>query len=153
MIAQQPATPDLIEGARLIVDSFARLLHRPLIQVTADDVFATLWTAPRVVVAHGVEADPVFFYGNRRALELFEMDFISFTQLPSRASAEPLEREARARLLAEVSRQGYIDHYTGVRIASSGNRFRIEQAVVWNLVDAAGKVHGQAATFDHWQNL
>ena len=31
-----------------------------------------------------------------------------------------------------------------------GSRFRIERAVVWNIVDAAGVHHGQAATFAHW---
>lgn len=153
MIALPPATPELIEGVRLIVASFARLLQRSLIDAAADDTFTALWSVPRVVVAHGPGDDPVFFYGNRLALELFEMDFATFTQLPSRFSAEPLQREERARLLAQVSRQGYIDDYAGVRISRSGKRFGIEQAVVWNLVDAAGEVHGQAATFDRWRML
>lgn len=152
-LAPPPATPELIAGARLIVDSFARLLRRPLLDAASDDVFAALWNAPRVVVAHDGGADPVFFYGNRLALELFEMDFAAFTRLPSRFSAEPLERAERERLLAEVSRQGYIDNYAGVRISSSGRRFHIEQAVVWNLLDAAGAVHGQAATFMRWSGL
>lgn len=112
-----------------------------------------LWQAPRVIVAHGTEADPVFFYGNRLALHTFDMDFASFTRLPSRYSAEPLAREERARLLERVSRDGFIDDYAGVRISASGKRFRIERAVVWNLVDPAGGHHGQAATFSHWQPL
>ncbi|MEW4451143.1 MEKHLA domain-containing protein [Bremerella sp. JC817] len=29
----------------------------------------------------------------------------------------------------------------------------IEQAIVWNLTDAAGNHVGQAATFDHWTFL
>lgn len=148
-----PATPELIDGIRLIADSFARLLLRPLVDAAAEDVFAALWSAPRVVVAHGSGDDPVFFYGNRLALELFEMDFASFTQLPSRLSAEPMQREARARLLAQVSRQGYIDDYAGVRISSTGKRFMIEQAVVWNLIDDSGRIRGQAATFDRWRML
>lgn len=106
-----------------------------------------------MIVAHGTEADPVFFYGNRLALDLFEMRFDDFIRLPSRFSAEPLAREARARLLARVGRDGFIDDYAGVRIASSGRRFRIEQAVVWNLLDEAGIIHGQAATFAHWVPL
>ena len=153
MIAAPPATPELIEGVRLIADSFARLLRRPLVAAATDDIHTALWSAPRVVVAHGTGADPAFFYGNRSALELFEMDFAAFTQLPSRLSAEPLEREERARLLTQVSRQGYIDEYAGVRISRSGKRFVIEQAVVWNLVDDSGCIHGQAATFDRWQML
>ena len=76
-----------------------------------------------------------------------------FTRLPSRYSAEPLAREERARLLERVSRDGFIDDYAGVRISASGKRFRIERAVVWDLVDPAGGHHDQAATFSHWQPL
>ena len=55
--------------------------------------------------------------------------------------------------LARVSRDGYIDDYRGVRISATGKRFMIEEAVVWNLIDAAGGHHGQAATFSRWQLL
>lgn len=137
-------------GVALIADSFQRLLGRSLLNAAAGE---TLWTAARVIVAHGTETDPVFFYGNRLALQAFEMDFAAFCQLPSRFSAELLAREERAQLLARVTRDGYIDDYAGVRISATGRRFRIEQAIVWNLLDAAGNYHGQAATFDRWQPL
>lgn len=107
----------------------------------------SLWHADRVVVAHGTEADPVFFYGNRAALALFEMSFSEFASLPSRFSAEPLARAARERLLERVTRNGYVDDYSGVRISKSGARFTIENATVWNLVDEAGIYRGQAAAF------
>ena len=134
----------------LIADSFLRLTGKPLVDDPSPE---SLWNAPRVIVAHGTEADPVFFYGNRMALDVFEMDFASFTRLPSRYSAEPMNREERARLLERVSRDGFIDDYAGVRISATGKRFRIRQAVVWNLIDAGGRVHGQAATFDRWMML
>lgn len=136
----------------LIADSYARLLGQPLL-APQEDIAVALWEAPRVIVAHGTEADPVFFYGNRLALRAFEMDFSAFTRLPSRFSAEPLARDERARLLERVSRDGFIDDYAGVRISAQGRRFRIEQAVVWNLIDGAGCCHGQAATFTHWLPL
>lgn len=145
---ETPQDPRLV----LIAESYRRLTGRPLV-AAAGNLGESLWTAPRVVVAHGTEADPVFFYGNRLALELFELDFAAFTRLPSRFSAEPLAREERARLLARVARDGYIDDYAGVRVSSRGRRFRITQATVWNLVDAAGALHGQAATFDRWRRL
>lgn len=154
----------------LIPESFLRLTGRPLLDagfappsspamageggMAQDQGLArALWEAPRVILAHGTEADPVFFYGNRLALQVFAMDFAAFTRLPSRFSAEPLARDERARLLDRVSRDGFIDDYAGVRISATGQRFRIEQAVVWNLVDAAGVCHGQAATFDCWTPL
>ena len=42
---------------------------------------------------------------------------------------------------------------TGVRIAKSGRRFRIAQAIVWNLLDEHGARCGQAAMFEHWEFL
>ncbi|MCG2576565.1 MEKHLA domain-containing protein [Dechloromonas sp. XY25] len=136
----------------LIADSYARLLGRPLVDADGG-IGPVLWEAPRVIVAHGTEADPVFFYGNRLALRAFDMEWEDFVQLPSRYSAEPLAREERARLLERVTRDGYIDDYAGVRISAKGQRFRIENAIVWNLIDAAGQVHGQAATFENWLAL
>ena len=131
----------------LIASSYRRLTGKHLLessQFTAE----ALWHAPHVIVAHGTEADPIFFYGNRLALQLFEMSFEEFSTLPSRFSAEPLARQARAALLASVTANGYIDDYSGVRIAKSGRRFVIERATVWNLLDESGTCHGQAATFE-----
>lgn len=133
----------------LIAESYLRLTGRTLVAPDLE-VRAALWHSPVAIVAHGTETDPVFFYGNRQALTLFEMDFDAFVRLPSRFSAEPVLREARAELLDRVSREGYIDNYCGIRISASGRRFRIEHAVVWNLIDTEGRHHGQAAAFAHW---
>lgn len=112
-----------------------------------------LWEAPVVLLSHNIAADPVFTYGNQKALELFAMDWETLTQLPSRYSAEPLAREEREHLLQTVNRQGYIDNYSGIRIASTGQRFLIHNAIVWNLRDESGNYRGQAAFFDNWQFL
>ena len=134
----------------LIAQSFARLIGQALV----DPISAhALWTAPRVILAHGTEDDPIFFYANRMALDLFEMPAADFLKLPSRLSAEAPSRAERARLLDRVRRDGFIADYAGVRIAATGRRFRIEQAVVWTLIDADGRSHGQAATFDRWTRL
>ncbi|MDO8350342.1 MAG: MEKHLA domain-containing protein [Gallionella sp.] len=128
----------------LIVESFQRLTGKPLIEVF--DAQA-LWNAPFAVVAHGTEADPVFFYGNRLALQLFGMSFSEFVHLPSRLSAEPMAQEARIKLLEEVAQRGFVDGYSGMRIAKNGARFMITDTTVWNLIDADGLCHGQAAIF------
>jgi hypothetical protein len=64
-----------------------------------------------------------------------------------------VHRDARARLLEEVTRNGYIDNYAGIRIAKSGRQFRIDRAAVWNLTDTLGRYAGQAAAFSDWQDL
>lgn len=135
----------------LISDSFYRLTGEKLMD--GDDVIAAMWEAPRVILAHGTEADPIFFYGNRMALTLFEVSAEELLRMPSRLSAEALQREIRESMLARVARDGYIADYSGVRISAAGKRFRIEQAIVWNLIDDEGQIHGQAATFDHWTDL
>jgi len=136
----------------LIADSFARLTGGPLVD-DALPLADALWSAQRVILAHGTQADPVFFYGNAMALDLFEIAADAFLRMPSRLSAEPPGRDERARLLDRVTRDGFIADYSGVRISAKGRRFRIEQAVVWTLIDPDGLSHGQAATFDTWQDL
>jgi hypothetical protein len=106
-----------------------------------------IWNAPFAIVAHGTEADPVFFYGNAYALRCFEMGFDEFARLASRLSAEPMAQESRDRALRKVAEQGYIDGYSGMRIAKSGRRFMITDCTIWNLADADGVLHGQAAVF------
>ncbi|OYX33790.1 MAG: MEKHLA domain-containing protein [Caulobacterales bacterium 32-69-10] len=139
-------------GPRLaaLADSFRRLTGRALTEAPTAGAF---WRAPRAIVAHGLQADPIFFYGNRLALELFETPARDFIRLPSRLSAEPALRTERERLLARVTTDGFIDDYAGVRISAKGRRFRIEQAVVWTVTDADGAPVGQAAAFDHWTRL
>ena len=136
----------------LIDESYRHLTGRQLVQ-PRDDLAVALWHAPRAIVAHGTQADPIFFYGNALALDLFEMPADEFMRLPSRLSAEPMLRDERARLLDRVTRDGFIDDYAGIRISASGQRFRIEQATVWNIIDATGAMHGQAATLDRWTML
>ncbi|HWA63520.1 MAG TPA: MEKHLA domain-containing protein [Caulobacteraceae bacterium] len=138
----------------LIAASHARLTGRPLVAAAPENLAAKLWTAPFGVLAHGTEADPVFFYANRLALELFELTPQALIAMPSRLSAEPGgEREARARFMRDVTQRGFADDYAGVRVSSTGRRFRIEAATVWNLVDTAGRRHGQAAAFSRWTPL
>ncbi len=146
-----PPSETSVDGRlRLIVESYQRLNGNALLAEIPADIVAlslALWNAPRAIVAHGTEDDPIFFYGNRLALQLFEMDFDEFTRLPSRLSAEPLAQEAREKLLEKVARQGYVDNYSGMRIAKSGRRFMISDTTVWNLIDENGLQHGQAAVF------
>lgn len=112
-----------------------------------------LYHAPFVVLSHDPAPDPRFTYANLAAQARFEMPWHEIVGLPSRLSAEPLAREARARLLEAVARQGYIDHYSGVRIARSGRRFMIEDATVWNLTDVDGRLLGQAAMFSKCRDV
>lgn len=138
--------PERAARIALVAESHARLLGRPLVD-PGPDVVAALWAAPLAIVAHGVESDPLFFFGNAAALEAFETDAEAFIRMPSRLSAEAPLRQERQALLDRVTANGFIDDYAGIRISAKGRRFRIGPATVWNLLDAKGTRHGQAACF------
>jgi hypothetical protein len=121
--------------------------------VVPAELARAVFEAPFVVVSHGTEADPVLNYGNRAALTLWEMSWEELTCTPSRLTAEAPSREERARLLETVTRRGFIDDYSGVRISKTGRRFRISRATVWNLLTEDGRPYGQAAMFDRWEFL
>jgi len=145
----------VIEHAVCLARSYRQFTRRELLPGATDnrELARRIHEAPFVVVSHGTEADPVLNYGNATALALWEMSWDELTRTPSRLTAEAPLREERARLLAEVTANGFIDDYSGIRISKSGRRFRIAQATVWNLVTEKGQPCGQAATFDHWEFL
>lgn len=136
----------------LLAGSHARLVGAPLIAAGQGPDW--LYNeAPFGVLAHNSDADPRFIYANRTAQACFEYPWDEFTALPSRLSAEAPNRAERQRLLEAVARHGFIAGYSGIRIAKSGRRFRIENVVVWQLIDDDGNRHGQAATFSSWRDV
>ena len=144
-----------IAHTQLLLDSYFHWLRRDLVDRSGDleTQARRLYEAPFVVVSHGTQADPILSYGNRTALELWKLNAATLLTTPSRLTAEPVHRDERARLLERTSRAGYVDDYQGIRIASDGRRFRIRNALVWNLIDAGGNRVGQAATFAEWEFL
>jgi hypothetical protein len=145
----------LAEHVALLRRSLRALAGRDLVEgePAPTEAAARIYDAPFVVVSHDATADPVLTYGNRQALELFELSWEELTRMPSRLTAEAPDRDERARLLRRVAERGFIDDYAGVRISATGRRFSISGATVWNLIDAEGRVCGQAATFAHWLHL
>ncbi len=145
-----------------IIEHTARMA-RSLKRWTGRDLLAGNWEprelaqrafeASFVLVSHGTQADPILNYGNRTALNLWEMNWEDLIQTPSRLTAEAPNRAERARLLRQVTDHGYVDNYTGIRISKNGRRFRILQATVWNLLSSDDAPCGQAAMFDRWEFL
>ncbi|MEQ1629366.1 MAG: MEKHLA domain-containing protein [Gallionella sp.] len=126
-----------------------------LVDAQLDDLAAitALRDSPLAVVSHDTAADPIFNYANSAALQLFEMDWDSFTRLPSRLSAETANQEKRGKALEEVAQQGYTQGYAGIRIASSGRRFWIRDTTIWNVVSPEGVFMGQAALIGRTEAL
>jgi hypothetical protein len=153
--------PEIIRWTQIVANSYQQLLGRNLIDTlnfieaieTPEQLSQNLFQAPFVLVSHGTQANPILNYGNQTALQLWSLSWDEFTQTPSAATAEPIAREERAKMLQQTSEQGYIENYQGARISNKGKRFLIKQAILWNLTDESGQKCGQAATFSSWEWL
>jgi len=142
----------VIDHSQRLLYSFEHWTGNPLLNLTGTDaaMAQALFEAPFVLIAHGTEPDPIFNYANRRALEQWQLDWETFTQMPSRRTAEAMRQVERDRLLAQAAQQGYVANFTAVRITPAGQRFRIEDGILWNVIDATGQFWGQAAIYSRW---
>ncbi len=140
---------------RWLLNSYAFWLKHELIDRTGtlEEQGVRLYVSPFVVASHTNAEDPILNYGNRLALDLWEMTWQEFTATPSRLTAEPLNQTERTRMLEEAAAHGFITEYQGVRISRTGRRFLVQRATVWNILDDEGTTQGQAATFSRWQRL
>lgn len=155
MTTRMWTNPVLVEWTQRLLSSYRHWTGRELIErIDEPDVQAyRLFQAPFVVVSHGAETDPILNYGNQMALDLWGMTWDQLVQTPSRLTAEPINRAEREWMLEQAKTRGYLDTYRGVRITSTGRRFLVENALIWNIVDAEGLRVGQAATFSTWTFL
>ncbi|RDC61806.1 MEKHLA domain-containing protein [Adhaeribacter pallidiroseus] len=148
-------TDFILQHSVLLAESFKRATGQVLLtgDFTPEKLAPQLYQAPFVLLSHGTQTDPVFNYANQTAQQLWEMSWQAFTQLPSRLSAEPVAVAERQAMLEEARQKGFISNYNGVRISSTGKRFIIKNAILWNIYDSTGTYHGQAATFKEWEFL
>lgn len=143
-----PATASTLY--RLLADSYARWLKHPLVDPALTDEQAARWLyeeAPFGLLAHDTRADPLFIYGNVSAQRCFEYSWEELLELPSRRSAPPQQVQGRKEFLEQVSKQGFATGYRGLRVSKSEHTFWINDGTVWQLVDQAGVLRGQAALF------
>jgi hypothetical protein len=150
---QQPwQQSEIISHGQLLCQSFQHWTGEALIDAQENPLTLSekLFFAPFVVVSHGMEADPIFNYANQMALKLWQMNWEDFTRLPSRYSVEPTEQSEREVMLKKSLDQGLISNYRGLRTSSKGDRFFIEDVLLWTILDAQNQTCGQAAMFMHW---
>ncbi len=147
-------TPELIAHSQLITESYSALLKEEIIpqSESAEEAAYMLYHSDAVVLSHDGASDPCFTYANITAQKLWEYNWHEFQGLPSKYSAEADQREVREALLDEVTKNGFIKNYKGIRVSKSKKRFYIENVAVWNLL-ANNKKVGQAATFTSWKFL
>ena len=142
----------LLSWTQMLLNSYAYWTQTELIDRHGPPLEQAqrLFASPFVVASHGGEAEPILNYGNAQALKLWEMNWEEFITTPSRLTAEPVNQAERTRMLQETARDGMIRNYRGARISKSGNRFLVEKATVWNVIDQDKDKIGQAVTFGTW---
>lgn len=147
--------PEIIAHTQNLLDSYRHWVGRELIARAGspEEQSRAAFESPLALLSDGLEASPIFNYGNATVLRLFETDWEHFTRLVSRNSAEVVHQAERERLRDQVTQKGFIDNYRGIRISTSGRRFWIEQAVVWVVRDESENILGKAATFAGWTFL
>lgn len=142
----------VVEWTQRLLDSYRHWIGKELIDRHGEPTSQarTLFESSMVVVSHGTEEDPLLNYANRTALDLWGMTWEQLIKTPSRLTAEPVNRAEREWMLEQARARGFIDTYRGVRISGTGRRFLVENALIWNVLDAEFRRIGQAATFSHW---
>ncbi len=147
--------PLIIEWCQYLLNSYAHWVKQELIERkgTPFEQAERLFNSTFVVASHGVENDPILNYGNQIALNLWMMDWAQFTQTPSRLTAEMPNRAERSHMLKQAKIHGYIADYRGIRVSSTGQRFMIDRAIIWNIHKPDGTTIGQGATFSTWKFL
>ena len=140
----------IIRHIQLVLQSYKHWTGNDLVNMSdsPEEIAQQIFEAPFVLVSHGTEADPIFNYGNRKALTTWELSWEEFTKMPSRQSAEEVVQEERNRLLQETEAKGF-SNFSGVRITSTGKRFQIKNGIIWNLVDERNQYSGQAAIYSN----
>ncbi|EAZ89387.1 MEKHLA domain-containing protein [Crocosphaera chwakensis] len=150
----------VIQRTQLILSSFEHWLGRSLfehfgiteVKTDAIEVSQQLFEANFIVASHGTQTDPIFNYGNQKALDIWELTWEEFIQTPSRKTAEAIEQQERDRLLAETTEKGY-SRFSTIRITKTGKRFKINNGIVWNVIDNQQTYQGQAAVYSDFYFL
>jgi hypothetical protein len=148
--------PKIVDHTQLLLWSYHHWLHKPLLEwnhQSPEEIAKNFFFAPFVVVSHGTQSEPIFNYGNQKGLDLWEVTWDEFIQMPSRKTAAPVDEDERNQLLTQAHQQGYIDNYSGVRQSKTGKRFKLENVVLWNVVDRDLNDRGQAAMFSDYVYL
>ena len=147
---------ELVFKALELGGSYKARTGRKLLEgnVMVHDAAKALFRAPFACASH--DGNDVFDYGNKAALGLFEMswdEFVGMRSTKSAAEDDGATQAERRALLDRAAERGVIENYSGVRVSSTGKKFRIQDATVWTISDGAGRKIGQAVRFDRVTRL
>ena len=142
---------DVVEWCGLLSKSFNLFLGKPLIKgkpnssVLADKIY----NMEPIILSHKFADAPRFCFANAAAQRLFGYSWDDFIGMESSKSAKADAQADREALLAGTRFSGYVDNYSGTRIAKDGSCFQITEAILWDIYDESCVKVGQAATFPY----
>lgn len=145
-----PESDWIIHHSQCLLNSFQHWVGRSLWTVSGSPLEQAqqLFEAPFPVVSHNTADDPIFNYGNRKALMQFNYPWEAFIEIPSRCVAPPVEQAERSQFLARSRAQGWSQNYCGTRFDRLGNSFVFHNCILWNVLDESGQYRGQAALLE-----
>ena len=145
---------DKVKHVQRLLNSLEKLTGENIIKrTTPKEDLKKIERGEFVLVSHNTAEDPILNYGNPFALKLWELNWEEFTKTPSRNTTEHDLREKRQKMLKITEKQGYFDQYEGIRVSASGKRFKIKNAIIWNVLNESNFKIGQAAFFNEIQYL
>ena len=147
-------SPLIVQHSALLIQSYVDICGKKFpVSLTNGNFPRDLYESDYIIVSHGTENDPIFNYANIAAQSLWKMNWETFIQTPSRLSAKNDKVTTRAIALQNAFAKGYLFDYEGIRVDALGREFSIQNVTLWNLIDASGTFHGQAAMFNRWKYL
>lgn len=141
---------ELRARAGWILRSYRRWSGEDLVGLASNDAAdhaRALFDAPLSVLAHDRRDDPLCIYANAAALAAFELRIEDAPAFPTRRTAEPDARAERSVALAGADEVGLVRGYSGIRVSTTGRRFRLNDGRIWTVLDDDGRRVGQAAAF------
>lgn len=145
ILTERELNSDIIkEQVMLLETSFAHWFLESLIPYSdAYDLSLKLYHAPFLYFSINEADEPVYSYMNLRAQNRFETSWDDVPQLTLRETTVP-ESTAAVFLFTEgVKQRGKFMNYFGTRMSRKGRVFRIQNAYVWAIFDAAQNYRGQ----------
>lgn len=151
-------------GGRTMI-SHAILLDRSLKRLTGRGIYDRIGVQPSspkgiyntvclnerfVLISHGTESNPIYNFGNVAALQAFarswdDIKFPSAESVVLRSQDEVLRKE----LMMKVTKNGFVEGASGIRVRGDGKFIKLVDAIVWNCYDMDDSTYvGQAAFFD-----
>ncbi len=145
----------LQEWCICLLDSYKKFYGKELVEraPNPEKQVEIMDAANFVILSHNTDVSPILNFGNKIALQLWKLDWETFTSTPSTETAEDAFREKREKMLKDVEEKGFTSDYEGIRISSEGDRFVIKDVKVWNIYTAENERIGQAASFEEWEFL